>query len=107
MSNILYGIHPVTEAITSGRKIEKVILKQGFEGPQARALTSLLKEYEIPYEDPERFLDENRQFVCVFEKCFSTIEKKYNINISVSEIAYLHDYIKNGFIYTQGRKDRK
>jgi 23S rRNA (guanosine2251-2'-O)-methyltransferase len=49
MSNILYGIHPVTEAITSGRKIEKVILKQGFEGPQARALTSLLKEYEIPY----------------------------------------------------------
>lgn len=49
MSNILYGIHPVTEAITSGRKIEKVILKQGFEGPQARALTSLLKDYEIPY----------------------------------------------------------
>ena len=67
----------------------------------------VMKEYEIPYEDPERFLDENRQFVCVFEKCFSTIEKKYNINISVSEIAYLHDYIKNGFIYTQGRKDRK
>ncbi len=49
MSEILYGIHPVTEAITSGRKIEKVILKQGFEGPQARALTSLLKEHEIPY----------------------------------------------------------
>ena len=49
MSDILYGIHPVTEAITSGRKIEKVILKQGFEGPQARALTALLKEYEIPY----------------------------------------------------------
>ena len=49
MSNYLYGIHPVTEAITSGRKIEKVLLKQGFEGPQARALTSLMKEHDIPY----------------------------------------------------------
>ncbi|MBQ9584338.1 MAG: 23S rRNA (guanosine(2251)-2'-O)-methyltransferase RlmB [Bacteroidales bacterium] len=49
MSNYLYGIHPVTEAITSGRKVEKVILKQGFEGPQARALMALLKEHDIPY----------------------------------------------------------
>ncbi|MBO4558184.1 MAG: 23S rRNA (guanosine(2251)-2'-O)-methyltransferase RlmB [Bacteroidales bacterium] len=49
MSSILYGIHPVTDAIKSGRKIEKVILKQGFDGPQARALTALLKEYDIPY----------------------------------------------------------
>ena len=49
MSSILYGIHPVTDAITSGRKIEKVILKQGFEGPQARALMTLLKENDIPY----------------------------------------------------------
>lgn len=50
MSNYLYGIHPVMEAISAGRKFDKVLLKQGLEGPQARALTSLLKERDIPYQ---------------------------------------------------------
>ena len=49
MSNYIYGIHPVMEALSSGKKIEKVLLKQGFEGPQSRALTALLKEKEVPY----------------------------------------------------------
>ena len=50
MSNYLYGIHPVMEAISAGRKFDKVLLKQGLEGPQARALTALLKERDIPYQ---------------------------------------------------------
>ena len=50
MSNYLYGMHPVMEALTAGRKFDKVILKQGLEGPQARALLALLKEKDIPYQ---------------------------------------------------------
>ena len=30
----LYGMHPVLEAVLSGRQIEKVLLRQGLEGQQ-------------------------------------------------------------------------
>ena len=49
MSSYLYGMHPVCEAIAAGRKIEKVILRKGLEGPQARALMAQLAENNIPY----------------------------------------------------------
>ena len=34
----LYGMHPVLEAVLSGRQIEKVLLRQGLEGQQFRQL---------------------------------------------------------------------
>ncbi len=48
--NYLYGMHPVKEAVEAGRKFEKVMLKQGLEGPQFRELMELLKEKDIPYQ---------------------------------------------------------
>ena len=45
-SYYLYGMHPVTEAVLSGKSIEKVVFKQGLEGPQFRNLMALLKEKE-------------------------------------------------------------
>lgn len=47
-SYYLYGMHPVTEAVLSGKSIEKVVFKQGLEGPQFRNLMALLKEKDIP-----------------------------------------------------------
>lgn len=47
-SYYLYGMHPVTEAVLSGKSIEKVVFKQGLEGVQFRNLMALLKEKEIP-----------------------------------------------------------
>ena len=32
----LFGMHPVLEAVKSGRKFDKVLLKQGLEGVQFR-----------------------------------------------------------------------
>ena len=49
MSTYIYGIRPVMEALTSGKKVEKVILKQGLEGPQARELMTVLRDTQIPY----------------------------------------------------------
>ena len=46
----LYGMHPVLEAVRSGKNIDKVLLKQGLEGPQYRELAELLKEKKIPVQ---------------------------------------------------------
>lgn len=46
----LYGMHPVTEAIRSGRKFDKVLLKKGLEGTQFRELMQMLTEQDIPYQ---------------------------------------------------------
>ncbi len=46
----LFGIHPVLEAIKSGKKIDKVLLKQGLEGLQSRELLDLIRRKEIPFQ---------------------------------------------------------
>lgn len=43
-------MHPVMEAVKTGKKIEKVLFKQGLEGPQFRELMELLKIREIPFQ---------------------------------------------------------
>jgi len=45
--NYLYGMHPVTEAVLSGKQIEKVVFKQGLEGSQFRELLELLQKKGI------------------------------------------------------------
>lgn len=48
--HFLYGMHPVTEALLSGKKIEKVLFKQGLEGDRFRQLMEMLKERQIPFQ---------------------------------------------------------
>lgn len=46
----LYGMHPVLEAVLSGRQIEKVLLKNGLEGQQFRQLLTELDSRGIPFQ---------------------------------------------------------
>ena len=46
----LFGMHPVLEAIRAGKKFDKVMLKQGLEGPQFKELMDLMKQNEIPFQ---------------------------------------------------------
>lgn len=46
----LFGIHPVMEAVKAGKKFDKVLLKQGMEGPLYRELTALLARNSIPVQ---------------------------------------------------------
>lgn len=46
----LFGMHPVIEALKSGRKFDKILLKTGLEGPQYRELMELVNQAEIPYQ---------------------------------------------------------
>ncbi len=46
----LFGMHPVIEALRSGKKFDKILLKTGLEGPQYRELMELVNAAEIPYQ---------------------------------------------------------
>lgn len=46
----IYGLHPVIEAIKSGRQIDKVIVRQGLNGELAGELISLMKEKGIHFQ---------------------------------------------------------
>lgn len=49
-SNILFGMHPIFEAIGAKKKIEKVWLKKGLDGEQFKNLIGLLTENDIPFQ---------------------------------------------------------
>lgn len=46
----LFGMHPVIEALRSGKKFDRILLKTGLEGPQYRELMELVNDSGIPYQ---------------------------------------------------------
>ncbi len=46
----LYGIHPVLEALKSGKRIDRILLKQGLESPLFKELMDLIQQNGIAYQ---------------------------------------------------------
>jgi len=49
-SSLIFGIHPVNEAIRSGEPIDKVLIKQGFKNEILPGLFPALREQNIPFQ---------------------------------------------------------
>ena len=49
-TSMIFGIHPVDEAIHSGKPIDKVLLKQGFKNDMIPGLFPALREKSIPFQ---------------------------------------------------------
>ncbi|MBV6439942.1 MAG: 23S rRNA (guanosine(2251)-2'-O)-methyltransferase RlmB [Haliscomenobacteraceae bacterium CHB4] len=49
-SNLIYGHHPVAEAIRAGKAVEKVYFQQGIRGDMEKEFRHLTKEYGIPLQ---------------------------------------------------------
>jgi 23S rRNA (guanosine2251-2'-O)-methyltransferase len=47
---IIFGIHPVQEAIKSGKQIDKVFFRQGFRNEMTPGLMPALREQNIPFQ---------------------------------------------------------
>lgn len=47
---MIFGIHPVLEAMESGKSIDKVFLKKGMEGDAGRHLMDRLRFYKVPFQ---------------------------------------------------------
>jgi 23S rRNA (guanosine2251-2'-O)-methyltransferase len=50
MSNLIYGHHPVVEAIRAGKPVEKVFFQQGLRGELEKEIRLLAREYDIPLQ---------------------------------------------------------
>jgi len=69
--NIIYGLHPVMEAIRSGKQIDKIFIQKGLHGKLSKELLDLLHEKKIsyktvPFEKLQRLTKENHQGVVAF-----------------------------------------
>ena len=49
-SSLIFGIHPVNEAIRSGKPIDKVLIKQGFKNEILPGLFPALRDQNIPFQ---------------------------------------------------------
>jgi len=68
---MIFGLHPVMEAIDAGREISKVLLRIGLEGNTYRELMSTLRKHDIPsqivpVEKLNRVTRKNHQGVIAF-----------------------------------------
>jgi 23S rRNA (guanosine2251-2'-O)-methyltransferase len=50
MSNLIYGHHPVVEAIRAGKAVEKVFFQQGVRGENEKEIRHLTKAHAIPLQ---------------------------------------------------------
>ncbi len=68
---MIFGLHPVMEAIDAGREISKVLLRKGLEGDMHRELLTMLHRHDIPsqvvpVEKLNRVTRKNHQGVIAF-----------------------------------------
>ncbi|MFP4556270.1 MAG: 23S rRNA (guanosine(2251)-2'-O)-methyltransferase RlmB [Bacteroidales bacterium] len=70
-TDTIYGIRPVIEAISSGKEVDRIMIKRGLSGDLARELFDLLKSRGIhaqmvPAERLSQFKNRNHQGVVAF-----------------------------------------
>jgi len=55
---VLSGIHPVTEALRTGRPLDRVLVAQGAGGPRLQVIVDLARQAEVPVRfEPRAALD--------------------------------------------------
>ncbi|HOO42548.1 MAG TPA: 23S rRNA (guanosine(2251)-2'-O)-methyltransferase RlmB [Bacteroidales bacterium] len=48
--NRIYGIHPVREALTGNKKLERILIRKGIDSPAAAEITELARMQSIPVQ---------------------------------------------------------
>lgn len=69
--NLIYGIHPILEALHAGKDIEKILLSRELRNQQVREITTLADQLEIPVqkvpgEKLDSFTRANHQGIVAF-----------------------------------------
>ena len=48
--NLIFGMHPLLEALEAGREIDKILLKRGLRSEEVSRITALARERTIPLQ---------------------------------------------------------
>ncbi len=67
----IYGLHPIMEAIGSGKEIDRIFFRKGLKGDLSAELLKMARDYEIPFqfvpqEKLDRITRKNHQGVIAF-----------------------------------------
>lgn len=89
-TQVLYGIHPVMEAIRAGKRFERILLKQGMEGEQFRQLYALIGEKKIncqfvPMEKLNREVRGAHQGVVAYIAQIETVDLESMVEKALAE----------------------
>ncbi len=89
-TQVLYGIHPVMEAIRAGKRFERILLKQGMEGEQFRQLYALIGEKRIncqfvPMEKLNREVRGAHQGVVAYIAQIETVDLESMVEKALAE----------------------
>ncbi len=49
-TQLIFGIHSLSEAVNAGKEINKVLIRKGIQNEQFTALFKKIREYEIPFQ---------------------------------------------------------
>ena len=49
-NNLIFGIHPLIEALEAGREIDKILLKRGLRSSEVNHIMDVAKERTIPVQ---------------------------------------------------------
>lgn len=49
-ANLIYGRHPVTDAIQAGKPVDKIVIQQGLRGEFEKEIRQLAKTFQIPLQ---------------------------------------------------------
>ncbi|MBP5708687.1 MAG: 23S rRNA (guanosine(2251)-2'-O)-methyltransferase RlmB, partial [Bacteroidales bacterium] len=49
-SDCIFGLRPVIEAIKAGKQIDRLLIKQGSQGPLYHELMTEVRSHNIPYQ---------------------------------------------------------
>ena len=90
--NFIYGIHPVIEALKSGKEIEKIMIQKGLRGEGFQQLHTLVREMEIPI-----------QFVPLEKLDRMTRQNHQGVVAMISEISYQKIETILPSVYEQGK----
>jgi len=90
--NFIYGIHPVIEALKSGKEIEKILIQKGLRGEGFQQLHTLMREMEIPI-----------QFVPLEKLDRMTRQNHQGVVAMISEITYQKIEAILPSVYEQGK----
>lgn len=69
--NLIYGIHPVNEALQTGKSVDKILVKQGISNPVAASIlktaraTGINVQY-VPVEKLDKITGKNHQGILAF-----------------------------------------
>ena len=55
----------------------------------------ILKNEVILNNDPVEFIENNKEFIKIIKESFSVVEMRYSVEIPISEIIYIFNYVEN------------